>query len=155
MIRMSSKVMQGATLACLLVGCGSSESSGQDAELTTTRESGAAADATAGDCRGPGRYQAGKEGSYRPCCPGLREVFYTGSAYAEGGAKVCVQLPLRIYACIQGRCGDGVCETGEAEACGCVADCPSAIWGDVPTGEVGDGSGETEPARSDAGSTPG
>jgi hypothetical protein len=133
---MLSKAMQAAALVCLLVGCGSSDSSGQDAQLTVMRESGVAGESS-GDCHGPGRYRAAKEGSYRPCCPGLREVFYTGSTFAEGGAKVCAELPMRIYACVQGRCGDGVCEAGEAEACGCVADCPSALWGDVPTGEVG------------------
>ena len=98
------------------------------------------------DCRGPGRYEAGKEGSYRPCCPGLREVFYTKAAQGQDGAKVCISPPLRVYACVEGRCGDGVCEAGEAEACGCVADCPSAAWGDVATGEVGGGTSIVEPA---------
>jgi hypothetical protein len=89
------------------------------------------------DCRGPGRYEAGKEGSYRPCCEGLREVFYMMPAEGDNGAKICVSPPLRIYACVQGKCGDATCEVGESGACGCVADCPSAAWGDQPSGEVG------------------
>ncbi len=94
------------------------------------------------ECRGPGRYEVGKEGGYLPCCAGLREVFYLTSGATADGTKVCVAVPLRVYACVQGRCGDGVCEVGEADACGCVADCPSAAWGDVPTGEVGTGGGD-------------
>lgn len=149
---MGSKAKWAAAIASLLVACGSSES-GQDAEITVMRDSGVATGEDSSDCRGPGRYRAGKEGSYRLCCPGLREVLYTGSTYADDGAKICIEQPMRIFACVQGRCGDGVCEPGEAEACGCAADCPSALWGDIPTGEVGDGTGV--PAPSDAGITPG
>ena len=69
------------------------------------------------------------------------------SAEGQGGVKVCVSPPLRIYACVQGRCGDGTCEIGESDPCGCVADCPSAAWGDVPTGEVEDGTTIVEPAQ--------
>jgi hypothetical protein len=127
-------------LACwpLLSGCRSGNVAGPDASNSNQPETPASG---LDDCRGPGRYEAGKEGSYRPCCAGLREVFYLTSASTADGTKSCVAVPLRVYACVQGRCGDGVCEVGEAEACGCVADCPSAVWGDVPTGEVGDASG--------------
>jgi hypothetical protein len=79
------------------------------------------------DCRGPGRYESGKEGSYRPCCSGLTEVFYKKPGYSDG-EKVCMDIPLRVYACVSGHCGDGICEEGESEACGCVEDCPSAVW---------------------------
>jgi hypothetical protein len=83
---------------------------------------------TVDDCRGPGRYEAGKEGSYRPCCAGLTEVFYKKPAYV-GGVPACAEFPLRVYACVRGTCGDGVCEAGEAPSCGCVADCRDAAWG--------------------------
>jgi hypothetical protein len=42
-------------------------------------------------------------------------------------------VPLRVYAWMQGACGDGICEIGESEPCGCVADRPSAAWGDWQT----------------------
>ncbi len=143
--------------AILLGGCGggldtADDAGGADAatdEVTPAGVPDAPIDQLAPACRGPGRYEAGKEGSYQPCCSGLREVFYLGSAYTEDSKRICVSLPLRIYACVAGRCGDGVCEAGEADACGCVADCPSALWGDVPTGELGDSTGV------DAGTTPG
>ncbi|HKU44400.1 MAG TPA: hypothetical protein VJR89_39845 [Polyangiales bacterium] len=81
------------------------------------------------ECRGPGRYESGKEGSYRPCCAGLREVLYRHPGYTgDGMVKSCTQPPLRVYACVRGECGDGVCEPGEAPACGCVQDCPEAAW---------------------------
>jgi hypothetical protein len=130
---MRSRAKHAALFAgcALLIGCGSRDIAGTDAASPNQP------DTFTDDCRGPGRYEAGKEGSYRPCCAGLREVFYLTSASTADGTKSCVAVPLRVYACVQGRCGDGVCEVGEAEACGCVADCPSAAWGDVPTGEVG------------------
>ena len=80
------------------------------------------------DCRGPGRYEAGKEGSYRPCCQPLTEVFYQKPA-TSNGAPVCTSPPLRVYACVRGTCGDGVCKAGEAPHCGCTTDCPSTVWG--------------------------
>jgi hypothetical protein len=86
-------------------------------------------------CRGAGRYEAGKEGSYRPCCPGFNEVPYPSPAYS-GGEKVCWMPPLNVYACVRGTCGDGICEVGEAPACGCAADCPSARWGAPPDGSM-------------------
>lgn len=88
-----------------------------------------AADSGSGstECRGPGRYESGKEGSYRPCCAGLQEVSYGKPGYNADG-KTCDHPPLRVYACVRGECGDGICETGEAPACGCVQDCPQAAW---------------------------
>lgn len=74
-------------------------------------------------CRGAGNYQAGKEGSYQPCCPGLVEVFQR-SRVEVNGAPACDELPLRVYACIEGACGDGVCEAPENVPCGCKLDCP-------------------------------
>jgi hypothetical protein len=84
---------------------------------------------TAGICRGPGHYEAGKEGSYLPCCDGLREVAQLSPTRDDGNAPICNDgAPLRVYACVQGSCGDGVCEVGEDVACGCVDDCPNAFW---------------------------
>jgi hypothetical protein len=82
------------------------------------------------DCRGPGHYQAGKEGSYRPCCAGLTQVQLLSPAYnGADNSPVCTQLPLNVYACVRGTCGDGICEEGEGPRCGCLADCPGAAWG--------------------------
>jgi hypothetical protein len=85
------------------------------------------------ECRGPGRYEAGKEGSYRPCCDGLVEVPYPSAAHGAGNVRICWMPPLNVYACVKGRCGDGICEVGESAPCGCVADCPGARW-ETPDG---------------------
>jgi hypothetical protein len=45
-----------------------------------------------------------------------------------------VQLPLNIYACVRGECGDGACEIGEADHCGCAADCSDSAPGDGDAG---------------------
>jgi hypothetical protein len=93
----------------------------------------AQAGADAAQCRGPGRYESGKEGSYQPCCAGLSEVSYGKPSFTGAFATqpVCDAPPLRVYACVRGTCGDGMCEEGEAPACGCVEDCPQAAW-DTP-----------------------
>jgi hypothetical protein len=78
------------------------------------------------DCHGTGNYEAGKGGEYRPCCAGLREVFQKIKLTNEAGNASCGDLPLRVYACVEGRCGDGRCEDAEAVPCGCALDCPSA-----------------------------
>jgi hypothetical protein len=141
---MCATAERAAVLVCgfLLAGCGDSLTVGRDAGGVETGSDAGAPETVNADlvsgCRGPGRYEAGKEGSYQPCCPGLREVFYLAPAYTESTTRICASIPLRVYACVVGRCGDGVCESGEADACGCVADCPSALWGDTPTGEVGE-----------------
>ena len=77
-------------------------------------------------CRRKGRYQAGKEGSYLPCCDGLREVFWQTPATDAEGTNVCVEPMHREYGCVENECGDGRCEPGEDGACGCAADCPDA-----------------------------
>ena len=79
------------------------------------------------DCRGPGNYQAGKEGSYRPCCEGLTEQSQELPATDQRGERVCIQPPLRVYACVEGSCGDGRCEPEEEVPCGCAEDCPDAV----------------------------
>jgi hypothetical protein len=86
-----------------------------------------------GDCHLVGRYETGKEGGYLPCCAGLNEIFTLSLVEGEGGTPACQQLPLRTYACIQGTCGDGVCEDPE-RSCGCLQDC-----GDVPLVPVDEG----------------
>jgi hypothetical protein len=116
-------------------GCGSWPSG------STRQDSGAPTRST-DDCRGPGAYEAGKEGSYRPCCPGLTEVFHKGAVYADNRVPVCAELPLRIYACVRGECGDGICEVGESRRCGCVLDCPSAVWEQQDAGAPTDGNAD-------------
>ena len=93
---------------------------------------------SAGDaCRGRGNYEAGKEGSYLPCCAGLREVFQQRASYrSEDNQRVCDQPPLRVYACIEGRCGDDRCEDAEAVPCGCSLDCPTAIVSELDGGTI-------------------
>ena len=122
---MGSNAQRAALLACgmLAVGCGNQPLAASDAGVTGA-ETGAGEQpepiggAAPDDCFGPGRYEAGKGGDYRPCCLGLREVFYQVAATGEGGVNLCVSPPLRVYACVKGRCGDGVCEVGEGERCG-------------------------------------
>ena len=75
------------------------------------------------DCRGPGRYEAGKEGSYKPCCSGLHEVL---TRRYDASSLNCLDLPLRQYACVKGDCWDGVCEVGEQDPCSCPTDCPDS-----------------------------
>jgi hypothetical protein len=155
MIHRSSKALLIAALACLLVSCGRTESGDQDSESAAIRDSGAEVGVDAAECYGPGGlYVASKDINYHPCCPGLREVFYLASAQNGQGVNICWGPPMRVYACVQGRCGDGVCEVGEAEPCGCVADCPSAVWGDVPTGELDPGPSAVAAAVADAGTPP-
>lgn len=107
---------------CVPKAASSDASSGQPTEPSSG--------ATSQACRGKGHYEAGKEGSYLPCCEGLTEVFHLSPAEGDDG-PVCVDLPLRVYACVEGECGDGVCEVGEDVACGCADDCPGAVWTDT------------------------
>lgn len=108
-----------------LAGCGDSADeapvSRMDAAQTAVQSTDAGALAP---CRQAGNYQAGKEGSYQPCCPGLVEVLQRSRAEVNG-ALACVDLPLRVYACVEGSCGDGRCEAPENVPCGCAVDCPS------------------------------
>ncbi|MBN1655655.1 MAG: BPTI/Kunitz domain-containing protein [Deltaproteobacteria bacterium] len=110
---------------------------------------------SAEDCRGAGHYESGKEGSYLPCCDGLREVFQQKAAYDGDGNRVCVDFLLRVYACVEGECGDGVCEVGEDKPCGCVQDCPGANWGNADEGGSGTdgGAGNANAAASHDGNS--
>ena len=103
----------GQAMVCLTV-CHCNDASG---------ENGAEA-----ECREAGHYESGKEGSYLPCCNGLTEVFQLKAGYDGDGNPVCDDPPLRVYACVEGECGDGVCEVGEDKPCGCAEDCPGAVW---------------------------
>jgi hypothetical protein len=63
------------------------------------------------------------------CCPGLHVSTYVGFP------PVCPGPFPGTYRCLQGRCGDGICEPGEGDsitwggtvifgsACGCTNDC--------------------------------
>jgi hypothetical protein len=125
---------------------GSSSSRDAGKNGSTEADHDATPDAGSGTeqaCRGPGRYTSGKAGGYLPCCDGLNEVFYRlPGESGENNARTCDAPPLRVYACVEGECGDGICETGEAPACGCVEDCPQAAWegtedAAAPSGEAG------------------
>lgn len=85
------------------------------------------------DCRGVGIYEAGKEGSYRPCCAGLNTVQeFKPASRGDALEHVCAPpIGVNRYACVEGSCGDGRCEAPEAEPCACELDCPSAAWGPV------------------------
>ncbi|HEY6881444.1 MAG TPA: hypothetical protein VI299_25640 [Polyangiales bacterium] len=76
-------------------------------------------------CNDVGNYEVGKEGGYKPCCRGLREVFHQQPGFTADNTPTCWDPPLRSSFCIQGRCGDGVCDPLESQACGtCTLDCP-------------------------------
>ena len=109
-------------IGLFLAGCASTTpEANAPPQGDSTDEASAAGSGSADECRGPGRYESGKEGSYRPCCKGLKEVFYGKPGYSgDGTVKTCDHPPLRVYACVRGECGDGTCEAGEAPSCGCV-----------------------------------
>lgn len=82
------------------------------------------------ECRGAGRYEAGKGSPAVACCKGLKQVPVKSAAY-EGDVPtpVCTDtLPMFVYACVEGSCGDGLCEAGESAPCSCPEDCPSAAF---------------------------
>jgi hypothetical protein len=79
------------------------------------------------DCFPVGRYEVGKEGGYLPCCPGLTQLSTWLEATSGGGDRVCTTFPVNSYACIEGSCGDGICEAPEAP-CACGVDCPDSNW---------------------------
>jgi hypothetical protein len=61
---------------------------------------------------------------YRPCCEGLRALFPLLPRDDLDGKTMCVPSQQMAMACIEGRCGDGRCESGERQPCGgCTADC--------------------------------
>lgn len=107
--------------------CVAATTSSDDVTGATSTNDGQTTAPGSEDCHGPGSYGAGKEGDYRPCCEGLTEVEQLGAVEGEDG-PLCLQLPGRLYACVEGSCGDGVCEVGEDVHCGCVDDCPGAAW---------------------------
>jgi len=82
-----------------------------------------------GDCYPVGRYGNGKEGGYKPCCPGLTQLFTFVQGYVNGESTPSCVAPTgsNSYSCIQGICGDGICEDAEAP-CGCGLDCPDSNW---------------------------
>ncbi len=128
-------------------GAGGAPTDGADATdgaMGGQANGGAGGADTPPECREQGAYEAGKEGSYLPCCDGLTEVFYQQGAYDADGQPVCVEPLARFYACVEGSCGDGNCEVGEDVTCGCAEDCPGAVWegsGDasVPMPMINDG----------------
>ena len=102
-------------------------SAGSGGSSTGTGGSSAGGSAS-GDCNPLGRYEVGKEGGYKPCCPGLTQLQTLSEAYVNNETtRSCVQEPLNSFACIQGFCGDGICEDAEAP-CGCGVDCPDSNW---------------------------
>lgn len=75
-----------------------------------------------GECAGPGVYSRGKEGG-PSCCPGFEEL-HRLVVSGRPDALSCEPPPGHAeFGCIEGRCGDGVCELGERGMCGCTQDC--------------------------------
>jgi len=76
-------------------------------------------------CLGPGGpYQRGKEpypgaNAGLVCCDGL-STYYRALSSSDGS---CVEPIIANFSCVQGLCGDGMCEAGEQGACGCDVDC--------------------------------
>jgi len=88
-----------------------------------------------GDCYPVGRYAVGPgEAEDKPCCPGLTQLpTLVESNVNDEPTPSCVQEPLhRYFSCIQGSCGDGICEDAEAP-CGCGVDCPDSNWRTRPS----------------------
>ncbi|HET8935285.1 MAG TPA: hypothetical protein VFN67_17675 [Polyangiales bacterium] len=107
----------------LVVGCATATPAKLSEQGAAGRETMSVDAGKSDDCRGPGRYEAGKEGSYKPCCAGLHEV---QTRRYDASSLTCLDLPLRQYACVKGDCWDGVCEAGEQDPCGCAIDCPDS-----------------------------
>lgn len=83
---------------------------------------------TNGECWGPGIHGYGKGSSRHPCCSPFHEFYLESANHDMSGARVC-QPPIEgTVGCVNGTCGDGICEIGEDVACGCTADCPGAAW---------------------------
>lgn len=103
------KVVVLGSVVAMLAGCGGDNSSA---------------------CSGAGNYERGKGGGAANCCPGLNMVSQLAPVYAGNNQEpTCAQLPLAVFACIEGSCGDGRCEAPEAVHCGCLSDCTSAAFG--------------------------
>lgn len=94
------------------------------------------------ECRGQGRYQAGKGNEYVPCCDGLTEVLWQQPGTTANGETMCFEpVGHREYGCVSGTCGDGRCEPGEDGACGCETDCDGGSGADA-------GNADGEPCES-------
>jgi hypothetical protein len=89
------------------------------------------------ECWGPGIYGYGKGSPRLACCAPFHEFYIRSAGYDQSRLRVCV-LPIEgSVGCINGTCGDGICEVGEDVACGCSDDCPDAAWeGTLSTPEV-------------------
>jgi hypothetical protein len=74
-------------------------------------------------CAQAGIYSRGKEGG-PSCCPGFNEYSRTAE-FETGPGEVSCADPIghAEFGCIEGSCGDGVCELGEEGPCGCIVDC--------------------------------
>lgn len=89
----------------------------------------AAASSAPSACAGPGVHGYGKGNPRLECCAGTSAFYLKEKSYDEKEERVCVSGPDGgAFACIRGTCGDGICEPGEDQPCGCVSDCPSAAW---------------------------
>jgi hypothetical protein len=75
------------------------------------------------DCKPVGNYVADERTPYVPCCAGLNEIATLRADMDTIPNPICRESGVRDYACIEGTCGDGVCEGPEAP-CGCGVDCP-------------------------------
>jgi hypothetical protein len=74
------------------------------------------------DCAGPGVHQRGKEGG-PSCCADLNA--YYRLVVSDPDELTCREpVGHAEFACIEGRCGDNICEAGERGPCGCTLDCP-------------------------------
>jgi hypothetical protein len=77
-------------------------------------------------CSPPGNYSRGTADTVQGCCPGLHKVEQRARVFSDDSSSTCAYSPVRLFACIEGFCGDGLCEPEEAVACGCALDCPIA-----------------------------
>lgn len=69
---------------------------------------------------------AGNYSGSGACCSGLHRVEQRARVFSDDSSSSCAYSPVRLFACIEGSCGDGLCEPEEAVACGCALDCPIA-----------------------------
>lgn len=56
------------------------------------------------------------------CCPGLTEVHVLSRTTGASGV-ICSESVAATFICIEGTCGDGVCEAPENQRCTCPQDC--------------------------------
>jgi hypothetical protein len=77
-------------------------------------------------CSPPGNYSRGTLDTVPGCCPGLHKVEQRARVFSDDSSSTCAYSPVRLFSCIEGFCGDGLCEPEEAVACGCALDCPIA-----------------------------